>query len=667
MAKVFISYSRNDQAFVERLARELDESSHDVWWDRHIKPGAAYSKDIERALADADVALVIWSTSSVDSDWVKDEAVFARDRGKLVPVSLDGCDPPLGFRQYQAIDFSAWKGDPKTLAFSDLLEAIAGRAGEQAPERHAPEPPSALGSISAEKALPIGAIVAAIGAALIAVFALLSANRNDAGRGPTAIASDVFSIAVLPFADMNDNSGYFAQGLSEDVIFQLMRTPGLEVASPTSARAMRDRKMSAGEIADELRVGHILDGRVNRSDNGVTVTAQLIDARTDRQIWSNTYESRGRRVFEADREIVNDVLAFISDTLGVESISRRDQNVLARSSDQDLDTYDKYLKARRLFNARGRKNLSESLTLFESVVAEKPDYAQAWEGLAAVYAVAKSYGIDDRDYSKLAISAAERAIELNPDLSTPYATIGLALRDAYPVDWSRSVSSLETAIAKDPKNTDAYAWLGLDYIALGEAEKAMKAFDECLEIDNALKPCLTNKAIAYLIMEQYEDAIAIVDQNIADGHFVDLDAFIPTFILRGDLRTARLLSRLMTGSYSFPHRQYIDALSSKRPPTDNDYPALEKWMNGTTIVRRKRSNYYLAFRAFNDLDARLFAGDFEDLWLPTSRDFRATPTFKTVVRDLGLVDYWQNNGYPPLCRATSDDDFSCVAPSSDSG
>src|SRR5688572_27759398 len=104
MASVFLSYDREDATRARSIAQALEKAGHSVWWDRHIKGGAQYAKEIEQALAAADAVVVLWSERSVESAWVRDEAAAGRDSGRLVPVRLDATSPPLGFRQYQTID-----------------------------------------------------------------------------------------------------------------------------------------------------------------------------------------------------------------------------------------------------------------------------------------------------------------------------------------------------------------------------------------------------------------------------------------------------------------------------------------------------------------------------------------------------------------------------------
>ncbi len=104
MAKIFLSYAREDVDAAKQLAGCIASAGHEVWWDRHIQGGSRFSDEIDRALKDAEAVVVLWSDASVASAWVQDEAAEGRDSGRLVPVALGECRPPLGFRQFHTID-----------------------------------------------------------------------------------------------------------------------------------------------------------------------------------------------------------------------------------------------------------------------------------------------------------------------------------------------------------------------------------------------------------------------------------------------------------------------------------------------------------------------------------------------------------------------------------
>ncbi len=188
MADVFLSYAGEDRARIGPLARALAAAGYTVWWDRDIPGGADFSQEIEREIEAAKAVIACWSKTSCASKWVRDEAGYARDKGKLVPIAVEAVEPPLGFRQNQTLDFSAWRGDAAAPAFTALDAAIrrtCGLAQAAAPSAPPPQPAPPAGLKR-----PL-AIAAGAGAALVialAAFAIFRADRPPAAQNPAEAA-----------------------------------------------------------------------------------------------------------------------------------------------------------------------------------------------------------------------------------------------------------------------------------------------------------------------------------------------------------------------------------------------------------------------------------------------------------------------------------------------
>src|SRR3954471_494785 len=141
MAQVFLSYAREDRSCTAALTRVLEAAGHKVWWDRHIDSGEEFAAEIETELDRADVVVVAWSASSVKSRWVRDEAGVGGDAGRLVPVSIDGTLPPMGFRQFHSMDLSGWRGSKRDERTRELIHSVERRlAGPKTEEQSAPPP-----------------------------------------------------------------------------------------------------------------------------------------------------------------------------------------------------------------------------------------------------------------------------------------------------------------------------------------------------------------------------------------------------------------------------------------------------------------------------------------------------------------------------------------------
>src|SRR5947209_9670975 len=187
MAKLFLSYAREDAATAGRLARALERAGHDVWWDRDLQGGASFGSEIERQLKECDVVIVLWSVAGVQSSWVRDEAAIGRDAGKLLPISIDGTEPPIGFRQFHALDLRGWRGRSGAAAVRKVQEAVRELAGD----RQSEIPQAAAPLTPRSRFTPTRALVAVVVVAvLVAAATLYLGLGRSNGRE--------LSVAVVP-------------------------------------------------------------------------------------------------------------------------------------------------------------------------------------------------------------------------------------------------------------------------------------------------------------------------------------------------------------------------------------------------------------------------------------------------------------------------------------
>ena len=200
MASVFLSYDHEDAERAAPIASALEKAGHSVWWDRQIHGGAQFNAEIERAVEEADAVVVLWSPRSIQSAWVRDEAAEGRDLGKLVPVTLEGAKPPMGFRQFQTIDLSSWKGRKPPPKMPELLHAIEKFAGGTGPSTVAAPAPRPIASRFAHSWLIVaGALVLTLmlGAGIWAWIArgalpVVEVAASDASPKSQAAARDLY-------------------------------------------------------------------------------------------------------------------------------------------------------------------------------------------------------------------------------------------------------------------------------------------------------------------------------------------------------------------------------------------------------------------------------------------------------------------------------------------
>ena len=229
MARIFLSYARKDAAKTAALAKALERSGHQIWWDPQVEGGTRFAAAIAEALKNAELVIVLWSRHSVDSTWVQDEAAEGRDTGRLIPILLDETRPPLGFRQFQAIDLSRWKGRGRVGNFAAIEKAVdtvlsGGTLASSAAERTT--------SKSFLKRWP--GRTAAAGLALLAI-----AGGTLYGVGRLSTVSPT-TLAVMPFADFSStkDKAYLADGVAEEIRSLLSDVDGVRVTGRTSTEML---------------------------------------------------------------------------------------------------------------------------------------------------------------------------------------------------------------------------------------------------------------------------------------------------------------------------------------------------------------------------------------------------------------------------------------------
>lgn len=292
------------------------------------------------------------------------------------------------------------------------------------------------------------------------------------------------AIAVLPFNNFSESGGssYFADGVSEELMYLLMRTPGIRVASRTSAFAYRDLKLDVRDMARRLDVDWILEGSVRRSGVGDTlrITAQLTDATNGFQTWSESFDRSSDDIFAIQAEIAATIANRIAPRLNGEHGAT---SLLGARAAADPDTYDLYFQARFHWHRRTEASLRKASDLFELVAKREPENARAWAGVAESYAVLAFYDfVAPRVGFPRAESAARRALQLDPTLAGPHAT--LAYVDTYyNWNWEAADEGFRRAIELEPGNSTAHHWYGNLLTARGLFDDAERQMRRAAELD----------------------------------------------------------------------------------------------------------------------------------------------------------------------------------------
>lgn len=415
---VFVSYSRDDLPRARPVIDALMAEGFSVWWDGLLAGGDAYAHTTEAALETADAVVVLWSARSVQSHWVRDEATRGRDRGRMVPVSLDGSMPPLGFRQIQFIDLSRWKGKRDASEFGELRRAIEATAG-------APRSQLSFAALSAPSSRVLSRRRAlAVGGGLIAAIGSGALAWRSGLFGPAARAN---SVAVLPFRNIggNPDEAYFSDGLAEELRATLSRNQTLEVAAQTSSSSFREGNADSRTIATRLDVAFILDGSVRRSGERLRITARLIEGRTGFESWTETFDRVADDVFALQDEIATAV----ADTLAINVAGNAAKGRIGGT--RNKDALDAYLKGQELYKlGRDERSDRDALARFDAALKLDPRYGAAHAARArALTVIANNYAKGDALAALYdqAVAAAQAAVASSPDLAEAHSALGFAL------------------------------------------------------------------------------------------------------------------------------------------------------------------------------------------------------------------------------------------------
>lgn len=314
------------------------------------------------------------------------------------------------------------------------------------------------------------------------------------------------SIAVLPFANMSDDASneFFADGITEELLNLLAKIPELEVTSRTSAFQFKGKEIDIPTVARQLNVEHVLEGSVRKAGTKVRITAQLIDADTDKHLWSETYDRELDDIFAIQDEIARKVVDELHVTLLGEA---------PKSRPTDATAYALYLEGLHYMDLDGPEFWPSAQTLFEQALEIDPNYAPAWFGKAQAIREMANWGdFDLAEGSALAHQWASHALELDPTLTEAWALLA-HLKLIYDWEWAAAEQLVEEALQSGPKNPAALAEAARLAQTLGRLDKARFYYDAALANDPLSQTRIREAGIAAWWQQDYGRAESLFRKN----------------------------------------------------------------------------------------------------------------------------------------------------------
>jgi tetratricopeptide (TPR) repeat protein len=666
VADVFVSYARSDAPQAAKIAESLNAAGYEVWWDSELLPHHAFAASIEQEIRAARAVVVVWSRQAVASQWVRAEADLARSQGKLVQVSLDQCDLPLPFSQYQAADLRTWKGDPSDPRWTKVVASVAQLT------RRAAEGSAVPAKTTRPALFPGGArrpwVWIGLGAACIAVLAL----------GGLWLARSVFQlpargtrIAVRPYETIGGTAAIhdFAAGLSES-LQDTLNQDRLPTVSSSDAQTLEGPNLPARLKA--LDVGLVLSGTVQADGEIVTVRTRLDDALHHVTLWTADVAGTSGQLQPLQAQIGARTVA----VLGCSAQALNRQSGIA-----DADILALFLHACDLAETSHHgttddKSANAMLDAMREVARKAPNFAAAHSILAKHDAfLVDSLPGQSAALRQEAAREAHRAQDLDP--KDPDALVAFGLLEPG-LNFAKRESWFRQALAADPSWPHANGFLANVMQDLGRLDEACAFYQRAASV-NPLSTDWDEFAASCLILEG--------DTKQADSDLARISRLWPRdpFVWRFQLMS--LIAQ---------HR-WADALAhldtaSSNLPTDSGLP-LQRWRaeldalnthNAGALAERRqfdltklaaaapdRAIESLSLLGFVD-DAYAVAQHYQPvrpdgtdsprfLFGPETAALRRDPRFMALANKFGLPQYWGATGkWPDFC-ADPDLPYNCRA------
>jgi adenylate cyclase len=293
-------------------------------------------------------------------------------------------------------------------------------------------------------------------------------HQRSASAADMAQPAPGRSIAVLPFLDMSEakDQEYFADGMTEAIIDLLTKIPELRVPARTSSFYFKGKATNVSDIGRELKVAHVLEGSVRKSGNRLRITAQLIRADNGYHVWSETYDRSPDDIFRVQDEIAAQVAAAMQLRL-LDPAKARHQVT------PNAEAYALLLQGRYLGRRNNQQDRERSIDLFRRAIEIDPSYALAWAWLSTGYTVQVLFGWSPPavGYAR-AREAAQRAIDLEPDLADGHSALGHVF-EVSDWNWAEAKKEYQAALTLDPRNVRVLNLIGHLAMDEGRVEDAI--------------------------------------------------------------------------------------------------------------------------------------------------------------------------------------------------
>jgi eukaryotic-like serine/threonine-protein kinase len=361
---------------------------------------------------------------------------------------------------------------------------------------------------------------------VIAVIAVAAFYLGSSGHAP------INSVAVLPFANASGdpNAEYLSDGITEGVIDRLSGLPNLKVISRTSAFRYKQRDIDPTKVAKELGVEALVTGRVIQRGDDVSVSAELVDAREDKQLWGEQYSRKLDDIHSVQQEIATAVSGNLRVRLTSEEKTR-----LNKSSATNPEAYQLYLKGRYHANQTTAAELKKGIEYFQQAIDKDPGYALAYAGLGDSYSALGEYlYLPHSDSSPKAKAAAMKALQLDDTLAEAHAALAYAA--FFDWDWPSAEREFKRAIELNPNSALSRSRYAVYLETRGRFNESMAEAQQAQELDPLSPEIVSGLGLVYLSTRRYDESIAQFQKA--------LDLYSNAAVIRASLAWAYAMKRM---------------------------------------------------------------------------------------------------------------------------
>jgi hypothetical protein len=622
MARVFLSYDRDDAAKARSLAEGLESAGHTVWWDLHIRGGTEYGKEIEQALDDAEAVVVLWSRKSIDSPWVRDEAAAGRDRGRLVPIRLDETNPPMGFRQYQNIDLSAWKGRGKPTRLREILTSLDGLNGKQTgpPAKVTPAVVPARRELS--RTVRFALIAALVFSAIAVAYFLV--NRGGKSSVP------VVAVAAA------DNSPA-TRSLADDLFIKL---GSLQSANAGALQLVEQESDTDPDLSFRVAQQSV-DGQAH-------ATVALLGGGNSGLLWSGEFRQENRPIADLRQQVAYS--AALALTCASDAMAPGHQKL-------ENMTLKLYLGGCARLSSELNEDPGPLVEVFRKVTQQAPDFEAGWAKLLIAETFSFLRSKRDPVIGKSLQTHIGQARKLNPTMAEAYVA----------ESWMQTIRQINrwmplsaAAVSKNPFNVFALTEHANDMFQVGRLQQGVTYARRAVQAD-PLSPWVRDALITALVnageIEAAKNGLKDAERlwpgasNIVQGRFYIMARHGDPREALAILRSGKISREYMSPAMESFLEARIDPSPAKVDRAIAEARAVSKrWMVHYVETLAEFGRKEELIKALSELDPGDSLGPAQ-VFQPKYRFLHNDIRFMAIMNRWGSqLDYWRKSGnWPDFC------------------